>query len=315
MTERATRPLVWNAAAAAVAVALGAGAWYALEGAAPDTASSPMAHVPTAPPPAREAPALPPLPPAHAQPAPVQAASAAPVDPAKAQPPPVPAAPSTEAAWHALWSTADATMDGNVRLDDVLDTTQLLLDLAQSRLAAQGLSALADPTAPFVILDEKGVGRATLTLTSSPSDAPEPWRAYTFDVSLDTDDGRYHRPAPGQARPIADVDRPQRGCRRTADEVHREPPEHPRGDAGAACLLGRSRAATRWRCAARVWRRRRVVPALEAVTVDPQTGKPLDEISFFHTMGEKAPRSDSLANPRVAPMTQRLAALGPPPPR
>jgi hypothetical protein len=36
-------------------------------------------------------------------------------------------APSPEAICNALWSTADATMDGTVRFDDVLDTAQLLL--------------------------------------------------------------------------------------------------------------------------------------------------------------------------------------------
>src|SRR6185436_929787 len=188
--------------------------------------------------------------------------------------------------------------------------------LAQSRLAAQGLSALADPTAPFVILDEKGVGRATLTLTSSASDAPEPWHAYTFDVALDTDDGRYtglHQGKPDQSRmsiafSVGADGQPMR-CTANLQNIPAVTPKlhaywagrGPQPDGGVLHVSGEG---AEW-----------FPLTVEAVTVDPQTGKPLEQISFFHRMGEKTPRTDSLANPRVAPMTQRLAALGPAPPR
>ena len=312
MAERTARPLVWKAAAAGIAVALGAGAWYALGSASDEAPAAPAASLPRLAAATSAPQSLPAPPPARAEPAPVQAASAAPVEPAKVEPPSAPAAPSNEAAWHALWATADATMDGNVRLDDVLDTTQLLLDLAQSRLAAQGLSALADPTAPFVILDEKGVGRATLTLTSSPSDAPEPWHAYTFDVSLDTDDGRYtglHQGKPDQSRmsiafSVGADGQPMR-CAANLQNIPAGTPElhaywagrGPQPDGGVLHVSGEG---AEW-----------FPLTVEAVSVDPETGKPLDDISFFHRMGDKTPRPDSLANPRVAPMTQRLAALGP----
>jgi hypothetical protein len=242
MTERATRPLVWKAAAAAVAVALGAGAWYALEGAAPDTASSPVAHVPTAPPAAREAPALPPLPPARAEPAPVQAASAAPVEPAQAEPPPV-RGPFAEAPGTRSGPRPTPTMDGNAASTTCSTRRRCLLDLAQSRLAAQGLSALAEPTAPFVILDEKGVGRRRSRSRRARANAPEPWHAYTLRCRARHGRRPLHRLQ--QASPtVADVDCLQRGCRRTAARCAHSLQNIPRQTVELHAIMAGSRASS-----------------------------------------------------------------------
>jgi hypothetical protein len=52
---------------------------------------------------------------------------------------------------------------------------------------------------------------------------------------------------------------------------------------------------------------------VEAITADPETGAPLDEISFRHAPGEPAARRGSIADPRVASIAQGLGALRPGP--
>lgn len=315
MTERATRPVVWKAAAAAVVVALGAGAWYALDGGARESTSAPVARLPAAPPPAREVPALPPPPPAHVEPAPVQVASAAPVELAKPEPPPARAA-SPAAAWDHLWTTTDAVMKGTARFDDVLDTTEALLDLAQAELAAKGATTLGEVSSPLVLLDEDGVGRATLSTEVYNREGKAPVQCYRFDVKLDTADGHYTglQQSKDDVTNLSinfglDADGHVSSCGTVVQNIPAQTAElH-------AHMAGRGPLPTGGVFAVKGDTSDWQPLTCEALTVDPDTGLPLKDISFFLTTGAAETRTDSLANPRVAPLTQRLAALGPAEPR
>ena len=318
MTERTTRPVVWKAAAAAVVVALGAGAWYALGSGAHDSTSAPVARLPDAPPPAQEAPALPPPLPARVEPVPVQAASVAPPAPAAtAEPEPTPApAVASGAAWDRLWVTTDAMMRGTARFDDVLDTTDVLLGLAQAKLAEDGAETLAEAGSPLVILDEDGVGRATLAVVTYENEGGPPTQGYRFEVKLDTADGRYTglQQSKDDITSLAisfglDADGRVSSCGTVVQNMPAQTAElHAhmvgRGPLGVGGVLAVRAETSDWQPL-----------TSEAQTVDPQTGLPLEDASFHFTTGEAEARTDSLANSRVAPLGKRLSALGPGRPR
>jgi RNA polymerase sigma factor (sigma-70 family) len=311
MAETTARPFAWKAAAAAIAVVLGAGAWYALDDAAADEPAGPAALVPAAPLPSRAEPVLPALPPAHAEPAPVQPVSVAPAA-TTAAPAPAVAAVSPSAAWSRLWVTTDAVMQGTARFDDVLDTTEMLLDLAQAELAAQGATTLAEARSPLVLLDQEGVGRATLFAEKYEREGQPPSQGYRFAIQLDTADGRYSGLQQGQddSTNLAisfglDTDGHLTNCGTVVQNMPAQTAElHShmagRGPQPIGGVLSVKGGTSEW-----------MPLTCEARTVDPQTGEPLDDLSFHHTTGPAEPRDGSVADPRAAAITQRLVALGP----
>ena len=316
VTESASRRVVWKVAAAAVVVALGAGAWYALRDGAHDPTSAPVARLPEAPPPAQEAPALPPPLPARVESVAVQAASVAPpAAAAPAQPEPTPAPVASGAAWDRLWVTTDAMMRGTARFDDVLDTTDVLLGLAQAKLAEDGAATLAE-AGSLVLLDEEGVGRATLSVETYENDGRPPTQGYRFEVKLDTADGRYTglQQSKDDITSLAisfglDADGRVSSCGTVVQNMPAQTAElHAhmvgRGPLGVGGVLAVRAETSDWQPL-----------TSEAQTVDPQTGLPLEDATFHFTTGEAEARTDSLANPRVAPLGQRLSALGPGRPR
>ena len=312
MAETTARPFAWKAAAAAAFVALGAGSWYVLGARDDESPRAPAAALPPVAELSRAAPALPALPSVPARPAKPQSASVALAEQPAPPPAPAPAAPSEGAAWTSLWSLADATVQGTLELDQMLDTAQTLLELTRARLAAEGATTLDDPTVPFVILDTEGVGRATLALASSPSDEEQPWKSYAFEVDLDTQDGRYTgltqgKPDRTDLRISFYVDSEGRpsACNTTVQNF-------PAGTAELfAHMLGRGPLPHGGALSAKGdtvdWRPLNV----EAITADPKTGAPLDDIAFFHTFGEPVPREGSIADPRAASIAQGLSALRP----
>jgi len=198
MAEKSTRPVMLKSAAAIVIAMLGVTVWLTSRTESGAHENGPL--VTTGPASGAGADSSTPrrnLPPVALAPAvPAQSDTPAPAAPAVAPGAKAPGAPSaaSTSTWDQLWKATDATVRGDVTLDDVLSTSQTLLDILESQ--GSDPSKLLDAArtgAPQTIplIETPGVGKASVTVSSGRDEKQNGYTSFAFNVELVTRSGYY----------------------------------------------------------------------------------------------------------------------------
>jgi RNA polymerase sigma-70 factor (ECF subfamily) len=315
MAEQSARPLVMKSVAAIVVAMLGVAAWLTVRTESgphesdyivaknPANTDSPTSRASL--PQDAQTPAVLLLPEAPA------AAASPPVAPVATEPAAQPAASAST--WDQLWKATDATVRGDVALDDVLSTSQTLLNLleAQGTDPSQLLEAArhgASQTIPLI--ETPGIGKASVTVSTGKDDKQKPCTAFAFDVELVTRSGYYTgiQQGPEESTKLSivysfDEHGAPRSCNtlvqnmpRTGSELHAQMQGLEATRVGGVLSL---------RGESSYW----LPLTLQAIpegAENPAGGGPVGPGCFLSRMGDHVARADSLADPGMSAFTQRL---------
>jgi RNA polymerase sigma-70 factor (ECF subfamily) len=235
---------------------------------------------------------------------------------------PVAADPTAEPAtststWDQLWKATDATMRGDVALADILSTSQTLLDIFESQLtdASNPIEpARYGATESYPLFEAPGFGKASLTVSKGKDEGQRAYTAYAFNVELDTRSGYYTGVEQDQDDETTtltisyalDEKGAPRSCATLAQNMQGRGKEfHARmqglGPMRVGGCLSVSGESSHWAPL--------TLQAIPEGSENPASGKPAGPGCFVSMTGDHVAKGDSLADPALGAMSQRLNAL------